>query len=436
MPFGFGSTIQDVSKQNTITHAWNKNATVYAIVRKIAKTCAYAPWGPYRVKDEQEYKRYKALSAQQHTAKSLGALQIARVKSLEPVQNNKLNDLYNNPNPLMSGSEYTEALITYKLLTGDAYEWGRLMDIGVNRGKPGEFWPLPAQYMQIYTNGRFPAAISKYMLFGGGEPKEFTPEEVLHTKYFNPNYSITGAHLYGFSPLQAAWLTVQEDNDAKDAGIEVLQNRGPRKLITVKNDAIQTAAQAKEQAGRLKERWREEMLQSRGGIVLMPGEGAAVDVGLSINDLKILEISNYTQDDLCNVYGVWSGLFNSQSNQKYDNVGQFRKDFIINTILPELNALREARNYKLRTDWGYKGSGIVVDYDPTVYIELQSDMKALAEWLEIAWWFSPNKKLIYMNETPEDNPAMDRVYIPSNYVPIDEVGMEPSPLPETGIADE
>lgn len=168
----------------------------------------------------------------------------------------------------------------------------------------------------------------------------------------------------------------------------------------------------------------------------MPGKGGSIDVGLGINDLKILEISNYTQDDLCNVYGVWSGLFNSGSNQKYDNVNQFRKDFIINTILPELNQLRDARNYKLKTDWGYKGSGIVLDYDPTVYVELQEDMKELAQWLAMTDWFTPNEKRAYMNEPPLDIPGMDMVYLPQNKIPIEEMSMSVPELPETGLNDE
>src|SRR5699024_136727 len=107
---------------------------------------------------------------------------------------------------------------------------------------------------------------------------------------------------------------------------------------------------AKEQAGLLKERWRQTRMEEKGGVVPMPGKGAYEQIGLSIADLKILEISNYTMRDICNIYGVWAGLFNSGDNQKYDNVSQFRKDFIINVVLPELNQRKSALNHKLQTD--------------------------------------------------------------------------------------
>lgn len=432
---GFGSAVTEQNKANFIKEGWNKSATVYSIVRKIAKTCAYAPWGAYRVKDEQGFKRYKAISVQQQNGTSLKQLQLLRHKALEPVNDQVLNDLMSNPNPTQGSAEYHEGLFTYKLLTGDAYEYGDIVTAGANGGKPSELWLLPPQYVGIVPTKTFPVLPMGYIL-NSGRPINFTPEEILHTKYFNPNYSISGNHLYGFSPLQAAWLTVQEDNDAKDAAIEMLQNRGVRGIVGMEGwvpDKM-SANVVKEQAGLLKERWRQTQIENRGGIIPVSGKVGFAAVGLSISDLKILEISNYTQDDICNVYGVWSGLFNSNSNQKYDNVEQFRKDFIINTILPELNALRDARNRKLQTDWGYKGSGIVLDYDSTVYVELQDDMEKLAKWLSQAYWFTGNEKRIYMNESENDNPMMNEILVPQNLIPLNDLNI--SELPETGLNDE
>lgn len=430
IPYSF--LINDCNRKAYIKEGWNKNVTLYSIVRKIAKTCSYAPWGAYKVRSEESFKQYKALSSQHQTATSLKNLQIIKRKALEPVNDARLNDLLANPNPLMSGSEYTEGLFTYKLLTGNAYEYAYLLEAGNNAGMPQQLWLLPPQYTEIKVSDTFPVMPVGYVLTEGG-PIDFSLEEVNHIKYFNPNYSYIGQHLYGFSPLQAAWIANQQDNDAREAAIEILQNRGARKIITSEN---LTPTNAKEQAGRLKERFRQEMVENKGGFILMPGKGGILDVGLGIEDLKILEISNYTQDDLCNAYGVWSGLFNSGANQKYDNVEQFRKDFIINTILPELNQLRDSRNQKLQTDWGYKNKGIVLDYDSTVYVELQSDLKELATWLKLADWFTPNEKRVYMNENESDIPEMNMVYMDSNKMPITELGMSVAELPNTGLDDE
>lgn len=426
--FGFGSSFDPASRLGAINEGWNKNVTLYAIVRKIAKTCAFAPGGLYKVKDEQAFKRYKAMSAQHQTSISFKNLNAVKVKALEPVQSHPLNDLYANPNPLQSGPEFEEALETYQLLTGNAYEWGRIL----SRGVVGELWPQPSQFMQIVPTNTFPMGISKYILMAG-MTYDFTSQEILHTKYFNPNYTITGNHLYGFSPLQASWLTLIEDNEAKSAAIELLQNRGPRKIIT---STVMTPSNAKETSGRLKEQWREEMLEGRGGIVMMGGQGQVLDVGLGINDLKILEISGFTKDDLCNAYGMPSVLLNSGGSKDFTSpVEQFRKDFIINTILPELRMRANARTRKLK-DWGYGGQGFVFDYDTTVYTELQEDKKAMAEWLQIADWFTQNEKRVFMGENESDLPGMNMAYINSSKIPVSEAGMEVQPLPDTGLEGE
>lgn len=437
---GFGSVIENSNKSNYIEKGWNKSATVYSIVRKIAKTCSYAPWGAYKIVDEQSFKRYKAMSAQHQTASGIKATMMIRQKALEPVNDRLLNDLMDHPNPTMSGSEYIEGLFTYKLLTGDAYEWGVKLDSGNDRGKPQQLWLLPSQYVDIETSiGGYPQLPVGYVL-NEGQPKHFDPEEILHIKYFNPNYSSIGNHLYGFSPLQAAWLSIQEDNSAKDAAIEMLQNRGPRGVLSMEGWTAKemTAQMAKEQAGLLKERFRQELIEGKGGIVTVAGKASYVSIGLNIADLKILEISDYTMRDICNVYGVWEGLFNSNSDSTNGQfkVEQFKKDFILNTVLTELNSLKSSRNHKLQTDWGYKGSGIVLDYDPTVYMELQDDLKEMAEWLERAWWYTGNEKRVYMNDNESDNPMMNEILVPQNLIPLSDLGADVSELPEMGLSGE
>src|SRR5690606_38603220 len=74
----WGANVASCNPQAFITEGWNKSATLYSIVRKIAKTCALAPWQMYRVRDDQAFKRYKAMQAQQQqNIGTLKHLQIA-----------------------------------------------------------------------------------------------------------------------------------------------------------------------------------------------------------------------------------------------------------------------------------------------------------------------------------------------------------------------
>ena len=404
--YGFSSVIPKANSSKFVSEGYDKSVNLYSVVNKLAKTCSYAPWGAYKVVDENKYKQYKSMSQMEQTQDSLFRLRMLKEESLEPVSD-KLNDLFDRPNSQQSGQEYLEGVFTFKLLTGNAYEHALLLDFGRNSGKPQEMHLLPAQYIEIQADSGYPVEVEKYIL-NDGTQKTFEVEEVMHSKYFNPNYSFTGQHLYGFSPLQAGWLSIMQDNDSKKAAIELLQNRGPRGILFSEimgdNPTI-----AKEQAGLLKERWRQTRMEEKGGIVPMPGKGKYEQIGLSIGDLKILEISDYTLDDICNLYGVWSGLFNSGNNQKYDNVKQFRKDFIMNCVLPELNARKSVLNHKLQTDWGYKGSGIVVDYDDTVYPELQEDFGKMVESMSKADWFTKNEKRIFQGWSAIEEENADKL---------------------------
>lgn len=419
--YNTGFSLVNWNKQKGVTKGFNANQVVYSIISKIAKTCSYAQWGSYKVIDSGAYDEYMGLSKQQLQVKDIGSLLRLKTKALQRIHDDRLEHLLKYPNKEQSASEYMENLIGYKLLTGDFYEWSRLIPSGENEGKPLDFHCLPSQYMMIDIHkGSFPIEIDQYRLENGDKTIVFDPKEILHGRYFNPNFDFNGNHLYGFSPLQAGWLALLQDNESRDAGIEILQNRGVRGVLSIKNDAMRTQKMANEQAGLLKERWKQESYENRGGLVLTPGVASWTKVGLSLDDMKILEIGEYTLDDLCNIYGVSSVLFNSRTNSKYDNFEQARKDFIINSILPILNQYKDARNQKLFQDWGYGGSGIVIDYDVSGFVELQQDLAKQSEWLNRSWWLTPNERRSYMRELPLQDEDMDKVYIPNDLIPINE----------------
>lgn len=425
--YGFGFTIDPWNKNRAIQKGYDLNALVYAIIKKIAKTASYAPWGAYRVVDDQQYKRYKSLSLM--GGESLTATRVAKVKALEPVKDSRLTELLTYPNPEQTFSEFIENLIGYRLITGDAYMWANMGEIGGNAGKPLELHVLPSQFMNIVTEPGFPVGVLGYMLQDGSK-RGFTADEVMHSKYWNPNYDVIGSHLYGFSPLQAAWLTVQQDNDAKQAAIEILQNRGPRGVLAMESLADQPDQVAAEQSGRLKQRWEETRREYRGGIVPIGGKAEWISVGLSINDMKILEIGDYTRETLCNVYGVSSILFNNDAASTLDNYKMAVKEFITNAVLTEANSIRDDLNRKLSTVWGYRGSGIIVDYDASVYSELNEDVGKLVAWLAQAYWLTPNQRLQFQGETVSDDPLMDKYYFPNNLVPLEDLTMgQDIPLP-------
>jgi len=49
-----------------------------------------------------------------------------------------------------------------------------------------------------------------------------------------------------------------------------------------------------------------------------------------------------------------------------------------------LASIRDQFNRKFQTDWGFKNTGRVIDYDASVYLELQEDKGKQIAWLKDA----------------------------------------------------
>jgi phage portal protein BeeE len=134
---------------------------------------------------------------------------------------------------------------------------------------------------------------------------------------------------------------------------------------------------------------------------------------------------------LCNIYGVPSQLLNDADNKTYNNQLEGEKALTLRCAIPLLNSIRDNINRKLQTDWGYTGQNIYVDYDASIYAELESNKKEQVEWLNNAWWIAPKQKMDLMGlEVPDyiDEAELEKLYIPTSVQPIDE--FQPLTIPE------
>ncbi|MEG8004561.1 hypothetical protein, partial [Listeria monocytogenes] len=64
----------------------------------------------------------------------------------------KISDLLKYPNENDTWSDLVELLVAYKLITGDSYTYGKLIEAGANKGLPNSLHALPSQYMSIIAN--------------------------------------------------------------------------------------------------------------------------------------------------------------------------------------------------------------------------------------------------------------------------------------------
>ena len=426
-------TWQGADQRSFVDDGYVANDIVYSIIKLITDKAKIAPFHVYKVVDEKAAKKYKSLAAQKDI--NLKELETLHKKAYELYTGDqRLNELLKYPNEEDCWSDLVEQWCGFKLITGNSFIYGKLIEAGNNQGKPYELFALPSQYMAIIANiNVFPPTRAGYQLYYG-QMWSFDTKEILHDKYFNPQWGVTGGQLYGQSPLRAAAKNLTRSNEAKTAAVASFQNGGPAGVLFM-NDERFDPTSGQQQAQALK-----TAVSQKGGAANFNSiavSGYKVDwkqIGLSPVELNIIESEKWDLKALCNIYGVPSQLLNDSDSKTYNNQREGEKALTLRCAIPLLNALTENLNRKLHTDWGYKGTNLYVDYDLSVYGELEANKSEQTDWLDKAWWISPKQKLDIMNiEVPDYIPTeeLEKLYIPTGLQTIDQ--FQPLNIPDQNL---
>jgi HK97 family phage portal protein len=403
-----------------IEEGYGANDIVYSILTMAADKERMAPWDVYKIKDESSLKLYEA-EIQKKDVDLKKALNL-RTKALEKYDGDgKLNELLDWPNENETFSDLVANSGIVKRLTGNRYIKSTLLDIGMHRGKPQELHLLPSQNVAIKSTRTFPARALGYQL-NLGQIIDFSKEEILHDKLFNPLYKVIGEELYGMSPIQAAIKNLTRNKSAKTAAVKSFDNLGPDTLIYT-DDERMSADQAIAQARAVKEVIMNEYsgAENRKKMAVSGFKMGAVNLGLSPVDLQLLEAEKWDVVMFANVYN-FPHILLIPEHSTLDNLKIAERSLTSRCCLPYLTSFRNNFNRKLRTDWGYKGSNIYVDFDLSVYTEMQQDMKSLTEWVMASWHLTPRQRYelqqLDIPEEIEDMPELDMIFVPSGFTEI------------------
>jgi HK97 family phage portal protein len=417
-------TWQGQNAQQYVRDGYQANDIVYSIIKLITDKAKLAPFHVYNIVDQTAAKRYKSLMKQPDKIENWNEVKQLHKKAFELYDGDaRLNELLKYPNGEDTWADLVEQWCGFKLITGNSFIYAKMIEGGANDGKPFELFALPAQYMAIVANIEvFPPVRVGYQLYYG-KMWTFDTKEILHDKYFNPYWTVTGNELYGQSPLRAAARTLTRSNEAKTAAVSSFQNGGPAGVLFMNDDRYDPIS-GTQQAQALKKSISEKGGASNFNSIAV--SGYKVDwkqIGLSPVELNIIESEKWDMKSLCNIYGVPSQLLNDADNKTYNNQREGEKALTLRCAIPLLDAIAEQLNRKLHSDWGYRGTNIYVGYDIQVYQELEANKAEQVDWLDKAWWISPAQKMEIMGiKNPDYIPTeeLEKLYIPSSLQPIDQ----------------
>lgn len=418
-----------VSIQNTeqyISQGYYKNADVYSIIGRICETAARAIPVMYKVNNGKEYEKAKSILTGHLDSRALYQARKYLKKSVDEIDGHPFLELLKQPNGDQSQSEYIKQLVGFILITGNSYEYLSTPLTGSEKGKPTAMYMLPSQYVQPYVDSKDydylikQSIISSYRLTIRGAYEQVPAEKVIHHVYESSyKYSYEGQEFQGITPLEAGRSPLQASNDAYTAKRMMLVNNGARGIISSNEDAQQTGM-TMEQAQSLKDSYRQEYYgpQAANSLVITGAKIKYDAIGMTAQDMTLLEGMKMDLRALCNIYKVPVQLFNDVSATTDNNVKHYIKMMIMNAVIPRLNAIRDRWNHKIIPRYGDKQ--VKFDWDLSVYSELNEDIETLANALD-KLPLTENEKRHWIDYDDFDNPAADEIYLPSSKIALSDM---------------
>ena len=399
---------------NYLAKGYDINDIIYSIINLITDKIRVAPWGIYQIQDENSYKQLQALQRKKDwTAKDERSAIKLQAKALTPAKNpGKWGDLIKYPNQYSGFSDFIADGHGYRLLLGNKYTWADMIKAGANNGTPNELYLLPAQYIDIFATDTFPNSVVKYgvSIWPGAQ---YNPTEVLHEKEYNYNWDINGNQLYGTSPLKAALKLIQRNNSSLTASASSFDNEGVKGILHMKTQPGQVdGEELVKEVSNLKQTMMTEWVGAvnRNRIGLSGYDVGWLPIGLNSQEMQVIESEKWDLRRLCSIFGVQSQLLNDPDNKTYNNQEEAEKSLTTRCALSALASARDSINRKAAKDWGLK-AGLIIDYDMSVYSELQQDVSKTAEWTGKLLAVSPNEQRELLGLAALDFPEMSEPWV-------------------------
>lgn len=419
-----------------IERGYTYNDLIYSVAKKVLDKATVAPWSAYKIVDEKSFLLSRALmkkvSATSHgdTSKDYQKAMMLAKKSLVAYEGDgRLTELLKWPNEEDTWSQHNYGLFGYKLITGNSYEagWDKVPSGGLNKGKIGELYQLPSQFMNIRSGSGLPLKAEGYEL-ALGQMLPFDKRDVLHEKYWNPEWDVYGISLYGMSPIKAYLKRLQRNNNIQIRGAKVAENGGADVIVYL-DDPTADEDFAIEQTSKLKKTWVNEQYgaENAGKAVFTTNKLGHIKLGYTPVELDALESEKFDLQMACHIFGVPPVLFSTDAST-YNNMNTGERSLTANCAVPLCLDREASFNKKLRSLPAYKDSNIWISPDFSVYTELEENKKEQVDWLEKSALPLQRRYEILGEDVPEWFTEEQRraIFVPNSWVPLDDALVPPA----------
>lgn len=360
------------------SNAYERHVWVYSCVSAIARNIAQVPLKLYSKGTQKEIKSGPAYA------------------------------FFENPSRYLAKSQLWEGTETYKQIRGEAF-W-HLLRGGSNIAEM-EFLD-PERMEQIVLDG----VISgwTYTRAGSGQKVFIETEEVIHFKFFSPSDNYRG-----MSPLTAAMLGIQIDDDVRRFDKSVLQNGSyPGSLI----EAPETMTD--EEFARFTERMKagNKGVEKAGSMMILEGGAKYRELKITPQEMQFLEKKRMAREETAAVFKVPPieiGIFEDANRA---NAEVQTKMFWTKNLCPEMAYIEAVLNSYF---FPVAFPGVECKFDLTTIKELADDLATAAQtaklFYEMGVPFSVINQRMNLGFDLAKMPWRDTVLVNFSMTPIENV---------------
>jgi HK97 family phage portal protein len=374
----------DLNIEKYVSEGYNVNADVYSIVEQISSKLISIPFYIKEIKDYgANTKMNRLLKAANYTPNLTQKLKATELE-IKALSDGEFEMPFVKPNPNQEWNEFFKLTETFLKLSGSFFWYKLAPKEGAQAGEPIQLYCLPAHKMEIFLKSdadllSVENPIDYYELADGNVNVQFRPEEIIHVGVSNPNFGLSGEHLYGHSPLRAVWKSILASNKGQELNISMLKNAGVFGFIHSKGSNFNV-----EQGKAIKDRLLEASTSKADFSNIM---GASTDMGftrisLTPEELQSFEFLKYNQKQICNALGWSDTLLNNDDGGKFDKQAIELKRVLTNTVIPDAKIIEHAFNTQVLNEIkSYKGKCLIFDYKELS--EMQEDLDVMSKWCSL-----------------------------------------------------
>lgn len=413
---------QPIFKEESYDYIHNGFMSVGAVfecVDLLYKKVVACPKVVYEIKDEAMYQKFLAFSRHNTPEAQFLAKQM-KAASMVEANVPRIQKLLKTPNKKQTGNEFFRFITGMYLLTGNTYIYGNGSD--VKNKIWNEMFALPD--MHIISGGMMEPVKEYYLNYYTERRQRFPAEQIAHMKTFNPDYTTTGAQLYGMPPLRAYNMSLQRNKEGNSQANKQMKNGGAFGVLAPKNKEDQFGSdQKKALHERLSDAHRSNDPLARIFPTSVPLDWH--QIGLAIADLELFKGLELTDSDVYRAYHV-PLTYRTMEGSTFNNKTSDGKQLIYNGVAPICDEISDTlTRFVCEPYSATTGKTYVIRLCYEDLPEMAADMKELVEWLNAAWWITPNQKLETMGWGKSKEVGMDTVWMPSGYKPIEDALVSP-----------